>query len=406
MKSITNGGQSQCLLTDSVTVETAVASVPASNDTVTPFPPRSVDPTPPSPRATNSEGLPVRVQFVITRPPQVRLFTHAITHLVADGHRVALSVRESAETTTLLAQTGFEYTALSGASSSRLLSGLQSLEWTAKLSRYARRFEPDVIVGERATSLWCAANAANARLVLSPSPTQPPMAGSATGPNCRPESTDSGISLPAPTATDGGGQGSLALYGAAAQYHPDWFTPNSAVRERHGVDTADSYSVVQFTAKAGHHNPASRGLDRQTKQQLVGSLSEAGEVYVGNTDDLHPALSGRRIRLPPAETTPLLDGASLCVTDEPDLAVASCLCGTPTVYLHVSQHELPALVAELAEQKLVVVATDDDAARSAVDRLLAEPERESIWDRRTARLFTAIGDPTAELLKAVSEAPT
>ena len=349
------------------------------------------------------------MQFVITRPPQVRLFTHAITRLVADGHQVALSVRDSDETTTLLAQTGFEYTALSRESSSRFLSGLRSLEWTAKLSRYARRFEPDVIVGERATALWCAANVADARLILSPSPTQSPMAGSATSPSGRSESTDSGMSLPAPTATDGGaGSDSaclLALYGACARYHPDWFAPDSTVRERHGVDTADSYSVVQFTAKAGHHDPASRGLDRRTKQQLVESLAAAGEVYVGNTDDLHPALACRRIRLPPAETRHLLDGASLCVTDDPALAVASSLRGTPTVYCRVGNGKPPALIDELAEQKLVVVAADDDAARSAVERLLAEPERESIWDRRTARLFTATGDPTAELLQTISEAP-
>ncbi|GEM_PF-398412 len=351
----------------------------------------------------------MRVQFVITRPSQVQLFSHAIPRLVEDGHRAAVGVRESAATAELLEQTGFEYTVLSSQSASRLFAGLGVLGWTATLSRYTRRFRPDVIVGDATTPLSIASIAAGSRIVPSPPFEQPSPAASNDTPNQQPVATGDGRSPRASIATDGGagsaGGCSPALYGAAARYHPDWFAPDSTVRDRHGVDTVDSYSVVQFTAKAGHHNPASRGLDRRTKQQLVASLSAAGEVYVGNTDDLHPALACRRIRLPPAETIHLVDGASLCVTDAPALAVASSLFGTPTVYCPVGNGEIPALIAELAEQKLVVVAGGDDTARSAVDRLLAEPERESIWDRRTARLFTAIGDPTAELLQAVSEAP-
>jgi len=196
-----------------------------------------------------------------------------------------------------------------------------------------------------------------------------------------------------------------ALRGAVARFHPNWFSTNPAIRRSHGVDETDGYAVAQFTAKASPYNAPQGGLSRRTKQRIIRSLSTQRAVYVSNTDDPHPALDACRITVPPIDTPHLVDGASLFVTDSAELAVSGALCGTPTVYAHTdgTDASVPQSVAELATQKLVRVAIGDREAQSTVKGLLAESSREAVWERRTARFFTATGDPTTTILNRIYE---
>jgi len=209
------------------------------------------------------------------------------------------------------------------------------------------------------------------------------------------------ISWSEPTAADGD-LVSPELYGAAARYHPEWFSPDDAVREHYAADEPGESTIALFTAKASPYNTPEGGLSRRTKQQLVETLSTVGRVYADNVDDPHPALAASRIKVPPRETLHLVHSASLVVTDSARVAVGSALCGAPTVYTHVSEPDpVPEPVDELATLDLVRIAVGDSETQSTVEELVTTTDREAVWEQGTTEFYRAIGDPTTELLRGV-----
>lgn len=330
----------------------------------------------------------MRVQFSLGCPSAVDRSVHAIKQLGSTGHTVGVSVRQDRATSSRLDATGIEHTVLTTAAASRLGTAVEAVVGTVRLSRYAQTFEPSVIVGESTPATILASVVSGARLIQWAEPTTESV----------PEfSTEADSTRYVPAAP--------ALRGAVARFHPNWFSPNRRIRRSHGVDETDGYAVAQFTAKASPYNAPQEGLSRRTKQGTVESLSTQGAVYVSNTDDPHPALDAFRITVPSVETPHLVDGASLFVTDSAELAVSGALCGTPTVYAHTDETDasVPRSVAELAAQKLVRVAVGDHEVQSTVEELVAESSREAVWERRTARFFTATGDPTTSLLNTIYE---
>jgi hypothetical protein len=204
---------------------------------------------------------------------------HAITALVSDGHRVGVCVRRNHAASARLEAVEFEHTVLTTPPASPLGSTAERVLGAVRLGRYTRAFAPSVIVGESTPAVRAASRLTGARLV----------------------------SWDEPTAVDGDIV-SPALYGAAARYHPEWFSPDEAVRERHGVDEPGEYTIALFTAKASPYNAPEGGLSRRTKGKLVETLSTVGRVYVDNVDDPHPALAASRITVPPRETPHLPRG--------------------------------------------------------------------------------------------------
>ncbi|WP_253736477.1 hypothetical protein [Halohasta salina] len=315
----------------------------------------------------------MRVQFRIDHPSQVDRSVHAITALVSDGHRVGICVRHDDAVSARLEAAAFEHTVLTTSPPSPLGSTAQRLFGTVRLGRYTRAFDPSVIVSQSTPAVRAARRLTGARLVTWNEPT-----------------TADGEAI------------SAELYGAAARYHADWSSPDEAVREHHSVDEPEAYTIARFTAKASPYNTPQEGLSRRTKQRLVETLATVGRVYVDNVDDPHPALAASRITVPPRETPDLACGASLVVTDSARVAVGSALCGAPTVYAHLAEGDpVPDPVDELAARDLVRLAVGDGEARSTVEVLAADTDREAIWERRLTRFREAIGDPTTELLEAV-----
>ena len=317
----------------------------------------------------------MRVQFCIDRPSQVDRAAHAITALASDGHPLGICVRRSRTASARLEAAGFEHTVLTTPPASPLGSTAERALGAVRLGRYTQAFDPDVIVDGSTPTVRAASRLTGARLVSWNEPTV------VNGDPLSPE-----------------------LYGAAARYHPKWFSPDEVVRERHGVDAGGAYTIALFTAKASPYNAPESGLSRRTKQQVVETLSTVGRVYADNVDDPHPALAASRIRVPPSATPHLAHGASLVVSDSARVAVGSALCGTPVVYAHVGDlNPVPEAVDALATRGLVRVAVGDSETQSTVGELAATADREVVWEQRATQFFAAVGDPTTELLTAILE---
>lgn len=342
----------------------------------------------------------MRVQFDVAHPAHVHLFRNAITSLAADGHTVAVTSREKEMTTDLLDAYDIEHTVLS----ERRTGTLGTLaEWgtrEVKTIRFARRFDPDVVVSRLVPTAVHAAKAAGAASVVFADTENVETVARVTTPLvdyfCTPESYQKDY---------GAVHRRHAGVQELAYLHPDRFTPDRELLRDHGVDPEDPYFVLRFVAMDAHHDGERAGLRTETKRELVEELSGLGTVYVSSEGDLPPGLDGYEIPVPPAAIHHLMADADVLATDSVTMATEAGLLGTPAVRFEAPANEgvLGALV-EVESRGLVDTRTEDAAVHRRTVELAESDEAEAEWaEKRDAYLEDSV-DVTQYMLDVIAEA--
>lgn len=342
----------------------------------------------------------MRVQFDVAHPAHVHLFRNAVTSLAADGHTVAVTSREKEMTTDLLDAYDIEHTVLSTRRTGTLGTVVEWGTREVRTIRFARRFDPDVVVSRLVPTAVHAAKAAGAASVVFADTENVETVARVTTPLvdyfCTPESyqKDYGrVHRRHPGVQE------------LAYLHPDRFTPDRDLLRDHGVDPDEPYFVLRFVAQDAHHDGERAGLRAGTKRDLVDVLSELGTVYVSSEGDLPPGLDGHEIPVPPADIHHLLAEADVLATDSGTMAIEAGLLGTPAVRYESPANEgvLGALV-EVQSRGLVDLATEDAALRDRTIELAESDDAGAEWtEKRDAYLEEAI-DVTQYMLDVVEEA--
>lgn len=342
----------------------------------------------------------MRVQFDVAHPAHVHLFRNAIESLAGDGHTVAVTAREKEMTTDLLDAYGIEHTVLSSRRSGTIGTvtewGLREL----RTLRFARRFDPDVVVSRLVPTAVHGAKVAGAASVVFADTENVEHVARVTTPLidhfCTPESYQHDYG-----ANHRRHPGVQEL----AYLHPDRFTPDREVLEAHGVDPDEPYYVLRFAQLDAHHDGERRGLLPETKRELVEELSELGTVYVSSEGDLPPGLDGHEMPVPPAEIHHLLAEADVLATDSVTMATEAGLLGTPAV-----RYEAPAVegvlgaLVEIESRGLVDLTTEDDALKRRTLELAASDEAAEEWTEKRDRYLEDSIDVTGYMLDVIEEA--
>lgn len=342
----------------------------------------------------------MRVHFDIGHPAHVHLFKHAIWSLAGDGHTVAVTSREKEVTTDLLDAYDIEHTVLSRKRPGTLGTvtewGLREL----RTIRFARRFDPDVVVSRiLPTSAHAATLADSACVIVNDTENVETMA-KFTAPMidywCTPESYQ-----------DDYGEGHRRHAGVQelAYLHPNWFEADREGLREHGVDPDEPYFVLRFVSNEAYHDDNRQGIRTETKCALVDRLSERGTVYVSSEGDVPPELEANVVPVPPEDVLDLLAEANLMVTDSGTMATEAALLATPTVR-YESPHEQGTLGAfvELESHGLIEQTTDqDEVERRALD-LADSPDAEARWRATRDAYLEEATDVTRYMLDLVEEA--
>jgi predicted glycosyltransferase len=342
----------------------------------------------------------MRVHFDVGHPAHVHLFKNAVRSLSADGHEVAVTSREKEMTTTLLDAYGIEHTVLSERGSGTLATvaewGLREL----RTVRFARRFDPDVVVSRLIPTAVHAAKLSGAASVVFADTENVETVARATVPLidhfCTPESYrhDYGSCHRRHPGVQ-----------ELAYLHPDRFSPDRETLREHGVDPDGPYFVLRFAALDAHHDGERRGLPAETKRELVAELSERGAVYVSSEDGLPPGLDGHEVPVPPEWIHDLLAEADVLATDSVTMASEAGLLGTPAV-----RYEAPAVegvlgaLVELEDRGLVELTTDEAGLRRHSLALADDGDAGAQWSERRDRYLEESIDVTGYVLDVVEEA--
>jgi predicted glycosyltransferase len=342
----------------------------------------------------------MRVQFDVTHPAHVHLFKNAIRTLAAKGHTVAVTSRNKEVTTDLLDAYGIEHTVLStkGTTTAALIS-----EWTLRefrTARFARRFDPDVIVSRALPSAVHAAALTGAASIVFTDTEYAWKVSKLIAPFvdywCTPEHY---------THDYGDKHRFHDGFDELAYLHPNWFTPDSDRLRQYGVDPDEPYFVLRFVSMGAHHDVSRDGFSPAAKQRLVEALSDHGTVYISSERPLPPELAEYEAPVPPEEIHQLLAFAELLVGDSETMATEAALLGTPTIRAnsHATDGVLGVFV-QLEERGLVESVDDIEVAHDRAIELATSPDASETWTRRRDELLEETVDVTDYMLDVIDEA--
>lgn len=340
-----------------------------------------------------------RILVDVTHPAHVHLFRHAIEELARRGHAVAVTSREKDCTTELLDAYGIDHAVLShcGDRPVELVS-----EWLARdvrTVRFARSFEPDVVLNRLSPTAVHAAAMVGAGCVVFHDHEETNRLAHALAPFvdrlCTPETfeTDFGSSHRRHPGVQ-----------ELAYLHPRRFSPDPDRLRDHGVDPDEPYSVLRFVSMGAHHDVGRRGLSAGAKRRLVSELSTHGPVYVSAEGPIPRGLEATPVPVPKSEIHHLLSAARLMVTDSNTMATEAALLGTPVVRSG-SYADSDAFSNFRALERAGLVESIPDEARtiSRAISLIEDDRAPARWERRRAAYLDGAIDLTEYIVGTVLE---
>lgn len=342
----------------------------------------------------------MRVHFDVGHPAHVHLFKNAIRSLSNEGHTVAVTSREKEMTTDLLEAYDLEHTVLSRKGSGTLRTVSEWCLRGLRTVRFARRFDPDVVVSRvLPTSMPAAKLAGAATLMVNDTEdveTLAPFIAPLVDYWCTPESYQDDY---------GDGHRRHAGVQELAYLHPNWFSVDRAMLREHGVEPDEPYFVLRFVSNEAYHDGNRQGIRTRTKREIVERLSERGTVYVSSEEDLPPGFDGHEVPVPLEAIHDLLAEANLMVTDSGTMAIEAALLATPTVrYESPDAYGTLGAFVELESHDLVEQVTDQEALARRARDLAQSPDATSRWLRRRDRYLEETTDVTRYMLDLIEEA--
>jgi len=340
----------------------------------------------------------MKVLFEVTHPAMVHLFRHAIAELDARGHRVFVTSREKDLTTRLLDEYGVPHVPLSSKGSTPLSLASEWVVREFRMLRTVRAVDPDVVVSQNSPAAVHAARLSGATSIVFDDSEAERAAARLVHPFA------DVVCTPANFGRDlGEKQRRYEGYHELAYLHPDRFSPDRDVLERHGVAVDERYFVVRFVSWGAHHDVGQSGFSEPVRRALVSRLTEHGTVYVTSERPLPEAFEPYRLPIPPTCLHDLLNYADLYVGDSQTMATEASVLGTPAVrYNSFAGNGDMSNFVELEEEYGLLHSTADECdALSSALALASDPDTGDRFRARRARLLAEKMDVTAFVVDTI-----
>lgn len=330
----------------------------------------------------------MRYLFFTNTPAHVHLYKHAVRRLTDAGHEVLILARDYGCTIDLLDYYELPYAMYGSCKPSKYSLFRRLPGHYARIFRYARRFDPDLIFGLGSYaahgSLFCRTQCI---LILDSEPTTLDHLAS------RPFAD---VILTPSSFRKHLGRKHYEFDGfkECAYLHPEVFSADPCVRDELGLDDDEPFVLLRFNAFGSHHDLGHSGFPPERREELVDQLSSHATVFVSDeagTFDFYSS-AARPYDIHPARLHDALSEARLLVADTQTMVTESALLGTPAVRSNsfVGERDMGNFHT-LEEAGLIVNTPSFDDALSVATELVSDPTVKAVWrERRDA----FIGDKT------------
>lgn len=270
----------------------------------------------------------MRILIDVTHPADVHQFKNAIRILKSKGHEIAVTARNKEVTLDLLDLYGIEYLEVGEHKKNIFEKGLQILTVDYKLYQFAKKFNPDVLVGavgnvyvahvsyflNKPSLLFNDTEHGTFQNLLSY-----PFASTIFTPSCY-------------TKSIGKKQVRYNGYHELAYLHPKYFHPNPKVLSEMGISETETFVILRFVSWDANTDIGQHGINN--KINFVSELLKYGKVFISSESSVDPELKKYEIKVSPDKLHDLLYYATLYVGEGATTASECAVLGTHAIYVN------------------------------------------------------------------------
>ncbi len=332
----------------------------------------------------------MRIMIDILHPAHVHFFKYFIWEMQKEGHEILVTTRSKDITLSLLDEYMIPYTKISDARTGLLGMGRELVGRTAVFYRLAKKFKPDVLMGEHGTTIAIAGRMLGVPSLVYWDTEVAKLVNSITYPLATVVYTPMSY-----TGRVRGRHERYAGYQKLAYLHPRWFIPNRAVLEKYGL--SEGFILVRFVSWKYNHDKGCEGV--VDKAAFVRELEKYGPVYVSAEGGVRAELKERELKIEYKDIFDIMAFSSLYIGESPTMATEAALLGIPSVYVSNSPR---GYITELMEKfGLIVWAKSEEEGLREGAAILKDKSSRSLWQNRKEKMLSSMIDVTSWMMETV-----
>ena len=340
----------------------------------------------------------MRILVGMMHPKHVYMFKNFIHAMQSKGHKVEIVAIEKDVTVALLKKFGLPFKII-GKNPSTISGKILSLpQWTYQTFKIARRFKPDIFIGQAFPHFAYTSKLLNKPYIIFEDTESAQVVQSITFPFA------SNIITPSCYRKDLGNKHiKFDGYYELAYLHPNYFTPNVAVLKELGISPGDIFIVVRFVSWQAIHDIGHHGI--RDKIGFVKSLEPYCRVLITSEETLPKELEKFRITISPNKLHDLLYYASVYIGEGGTTASEAAILGTPSIFISSLTGTLGNFVElETKYQILYSFENAKNAFCKAIE-LLQQSNIKEEWETKRMRLINDNVDITKIMIWFVEKYP-
>ncbi len=342
--------------------------------------------------------------FDIGHPGQVHLFKNVITNLIANEHKVIVTVKEIPEIQELLNAYKITHLSLGAKFDSILLKGISQLKYNKNLYKIAKGEKIDIAIGSSITITHVSILHSLKAIVLDDDDSEAvrlfskfahPFADCILSPNALAHQRN--------RINDLTYSGTHELF----YLHPDYFRPDPAVLHEVGVVKDEPFFIVRFVFGRAYHDKGQRWMSTHQKMRIIRTLEQHGRVFITTEREINSEFKKWQLRLKPERIHHLMYYAKMFVGDSQTMTSEAAILGTPALKCNTFAHKLS--IPNMLEDKYGLCysyqPTEFEMMISKMNSLLTNSNLKNEWSEKRIRFLKESINPTLFLIWFIEKYP-
>lgn len=344
----------------------------------------------------------MRILVQVGHPKQVYMFKNMIYNMLEKGHEVKIAaVEREGLVEYLLKRFNLPYELIGKTQSGIFRKAMCLPKWDYAVLKIARRFKPDIYIGQASPSLAHTSAIFRKPFILF----EDTESATVLQRICLPF-TDAVVTPVCYKGDFGRKHVRFNGYYELAYLHPNYFKPDPAVLDELGLSKDDRFIIMRFASWDAIHDIGQHGFDFKNEQELssfVSKLENYGAVFMQSERNLSSKF--RKYMLPKLDDfQSLLYYATLYIGEGHSTATESAVLGTPSILVSTWGVSAGNFI-DLYKYGLTYSFTSFNQALNKAVTLLENKNLKTEWQKKRKRLLEEKIDVTRFMIDFIENYP-
>lgn len=322
----------------------------------------------------------MKILISLEHPAWVHQFKHILSILHNRGHQILIAAIDKDITTDLLDNIGYKYNIISNSSGNNIFEKMIIFfKSFFNLFILSLRFKPDIYIGRASPML-----SINSFIFNKPNLVYADTEHSNVSLFFSKFFSTVILSPDSFRKNLGSKHIKIPTYKELAYLHPKYFTPDSSVLDRVGLNSDDRFIIIRFVSFTAHHDFGQYGIIN--KEHLTKKLEQYVKVFITSEKKLPNSFEKYEISVPYTKFHDLLSYATLYVGEGGTIASEAAVLGVHSI-LASSLGKECGVFFDQAKYGLQYICESDDSVIKIAEKLLLNKDLRTIGKIKQKKLL-------------------